>query len=83
MPFVTEELWQRLPKAEGAQPESIMLATYPEPQEEWRCLALEEEMDFLLEIVKVVRSLRAGNSTTHTNTLWSNFLTFLELFLQA
>ena len=62
MPFVTEELWQRLPKASGGQPESIMLAPYPSPQQAWRSLALEQELDFQLEIVKAVRSLRAGQS---------------------
>lgn len=28
MPFVTEELWQRLPRR-GADPPSLMLASYP------------------------------------------------------
>ena len=62
MPFVTEELWQRLPKHNRPQPESIMVAAYPQSHSEWRCPALEEEMDFLLEVVKVVRSLRSGES---------------------
>ena len=41
MPFVTEELWQRLPRpAEGAQPASVMVAPYPQPSDagaaDWR-----------------------------------------------
>lgn len=30
MPFVTEELWQRLPRREGDKTRTIMLARYPE-----------------------------------------------------
>lgn len=60
MPFVTEELWQRLPKGGGPQPESIMLASYPTPQQQWRSSALEEEFDHLLEIVRAIRKLRTG-----------------------
>ena len=33
MPFVTEELWQRLPKPAGYDWPSIMLAPYPAPVE--------------------------------------------------
>ena len=37
MPFVTEELWQRLPRrADQADLQSIMLAPYPQHQPEWR-----------------------------------------------
>lgn len=60
MPFVTEELWQRLPQPEGPLPESIMLAPFPKEQPLWRDQTLEQETEFLLEIVKAVRSLRAG-----------------------
>jgi valyl-tRNA synthetase len=30
MPFITEELWQRLPRPEGDSTPSIMLAVYPQ-----------------------------------------------------
>lgn len=42
MPFVTEELWQRLPRGDsaGAGPCSIMVADYPAPGDalaaDWR-----------------------------------------------
>ena len=32
MPFLSEELWQRLPKTSNA-PKSIVVAEYPEPQQ--------------------------------------------------
>ncbi len=36
MPFVTEELWQRLPRrADQAELQSIMLAPYPREEPSW------------------------------------------------
>jgi valyl-tRNA synthetase len=54
MPFVTEELWQRLPH-EG---ETIMYAPWPEPDETIEDRSLMEEMAHLLEVVRAVRNLR-------------------------
>ena len=37
MPFVTEELWQRLPRrADQTQLQSIMLAPYPREEPAWQ-----------------------------------------------
>jgi valyl-tRNA synthetase len=63
MPFVTEELWQRLPGRGtlGAdEPETIMLAPYPEMVESYRSLACEEMMANTMKIVKACRSLRSS-----------------------
>ena len=54
MPFVTEELWQRLPH-EG---ETIMYAAWPLPDETVEDRHLIEEMGHLLEVVRRVRNLR-------------------------
>ena len=54
MPFVTEELWQRLPH-EG---ETIMYAPWPLPDETIEDRQLMEEMAHLLEVVRAVRNLR-------------------------
>src|SRR5437773_2089415 len=54
MPFVTEELWQRLPH-EG---ESIMYAPWPLPDETIEDRHLMEEMGHLLDVVRAVRNLR-------------------------
>ena len=54
MPFVTEELWQRLPH-EG---ESIMYAPWPLADETLEDRALMEEMAHLLDVVRAVRNLR-------------------------
>jgi valyl-tRNA synthetase len=54
MPFVTEELWQRVPH-EG---ESIMYAPWPLADETLEDAGLLDEMGHLLEVVRAVRSLR-------------------------
>ena len=44
MPFLTEELWQRLPRREGETSPTIMKAKYPQPIDAWNkqevCLAV-------------------------------------------
>jgi len=63
MPFVTEELWQRLPGRGtlGAdEPESIMLATYPEYVDAYVNSSSEELMAETMAVVKACRSLRAS-----------------------
>src|SRR5438067_415181 len=57
MPFVTEELWQRLPH-EG---ETIMYAAWPLPDETIEDRGLMEEMAHLLEVVRAVRNLRQSS----------------------
>ncbi|TMD42328.1 MAG: valine--tRNA ligase [Chloroflexi bacterium] len=54
MPFVTEELWQRLPH-EG---ESIMYAPWPLADETTEDRPLMDEMAHLLDVVRAVRNLR-------------------------
>ena len=52
MPFVTEELWQRLPRGEGRAAEgSIMRAPYPAPQAGWADEGVEADMAYLLNVV--------------------------------
>ena len=72
MPFVTEELWQRLtdvlPK-EGGLPESIMIAPYPNPRTRLSDDELNarreadapaaEEVELLIDIVRAIRNIRA------------------------
>ncbi|MBC7229008.1 MAG: valine--tRNA ligase [Actinobacteria bacterium] len=55
MPFITEEIWQRLPH-EG---ESLVVAPWPEPRPELLDGAAEEEMDALREVITCMRRLRS------------------------
>ncbi|XP_027367579.1 valine--tRNA ligase, mitochondrial 1 isoform X3 [Abrus precatorius] len=58
MPFVTEELWQRLPSPkECKRAESIMICDYPSPIESWNNEKVENEMDLIESTVKSLRSL--------------------------
>jgi valyl-tRNA synthetase len=55
MPFLTEELWQRL----GTGGKSIALAAFPQYNIELADLAAEHEMHVLQDIVSLARNLRA------------------------
>jgi valyl-tRNA synthetase len=60
MPFVTEELWQRLPRRPGQEAApSIMVAQYPAAVPEWADPGVEADMAYLLTVVNRTRSLRA------------------------
>ncbi|MGA3044802.1 MAG: class I tRNA ligase family protein, partial [Bryobacteraceae bacterium] len=57
MPFITEELWQRL-AAGPARPASIALANYPQYRRDATDFAAEREIGILQEIVTMARTLR-------------------------
>ena len=58
IPFVTEELWQHLPRrAEDGQ--TITLAAYPEPRADWADQAAVGEIELLQGIVTTIRTARA------------------------
>ncbi|CAL7941716.1 unnamed protein product [Xylocopa violacea] len=59
MPFITEELYQRLPRKEQLYP-SICISPYPEFSEcSWRNEEIEKDVDFANKLIKNVRSARA------------------------
>lgn len=55
MPFLTEELWQRLPHAG----ESIMVAPWPTPDAQWIDDEAEGEFGFLIDVIRAIRNARA------------------------
>ena len=57
MPFLTEELWHRLPQPAGAH--SIALDKFPEPHAQWTDAAAERDMSILQEIIAAARNIRA------------------------
>jgi valyl-tRNA synthetase len=57
MPFITEELWHRLP--ENADEKSIALQAFPEPKAAWRDADAERQMAALQEIISAARNIRA------------------------
>ncbi len=70
-PFVTEEIWQRLPALEGenptgrplpraaGRPRTLVLAPWPAPSASLRDEALEGRMIVLTEVIRSIRNLRA------------------------
>ena len=97
MPFVTEELYQRLPRRKPhSDPPSICVTPYPDTQEVrraagrtgdpdphqcskarqsrsfhslqfcWQCGEVDRDMDFIMAVVKTIRSLRSDYKLTKT-----------------
>ena len=54
MPFITEEIWQRLPHAG----DSIMIAPYPKAGRKQRDEAAERAMGAVMDVVTAVRNIR-------------------------
>ncbi|GAA6097267.1 valine--tRNA ligase, partial [Tachysurus ichikawai] len=68
MPFVTEELFQRLPRRQPQDsPPSISVTPYPESSEFcWHSEEIDHQMEFVMNVVKTIRSLRADYNLTKT-----------------
>jgi len=62
MPFISEELWQRLPDREGA---SVMIAAWPEPRTDWEDDQAEAELAILQEMLSAVRNIRSEYNVGH------------------
>ncbi|XP_044971413.1 valine--tRNA ligase, mitochondrial 1-like [Hordeum vulgare subsp. vulgare] len=59
MPYITEELWQRLPQPkEACRKDSIMISEYPSAVQGWANDKVENEMEIVLDAVSKLRSLR-------------------------
>ena len=58
IPFITEELWQKVAPLAGVQAESIMLAPFPRPDETQRNAESVARIQLLKELVNACRTLR-------------------------
>lgn len=66
IPFITEEIWQSLPKGErcfsrgsgGDWSASIMLAPYPMKREDWNFEDAAERMSQIMEVISAIRTIR-------------------------
>ncbi len=54
MPFITEEIWQKLPHNDA----SIMVTSYPQMNEAWIDTQAEANMQQLMELITAIRNLR-------------------------
>jgi valyl-tRNA synthetase len=59
MPYITEDLWQRLPRREGDKTESIMVARFPEYNASFDDEAAEKAYELVLDTSKAIRSILA------------------------
>lgn len=59
MPFITEEIWQRVASLMGKKDESIMLQSYPQKNPEWIDKASEVELEWIKNIIIAIRTLRS------------------------
>jgi len=70
MPFVTEELWQRLPNRTAmTDVASIMISSYPTVVDAWHNPATTANMELVKEVINSARSIRtAYNIQNHVKT---------------
>ncbi len=59
MPFVTEEIWQRLPRDKDKAGDSIMVQAWPHVQSQMISKEAEAKMQLLIELVTAVRNIRS------------------------
>jgi len=59
MPFLTEELWQRLAQSAQDRPKSIALTRYPRPRDAWADEGAEREVQLLQMVFTANRTFRA------------------------
>ncbi len=65
MPFVTEKLWLSMPH----NGKSIMVASYPVAHPEFENHVAEQDMEFLIEIIKAVRNIRMEVNAPMSSTI--------------
>jgi valyl-tRNA synthetase len=68
MPFITEEIWQRLPKGRTAPP-SIMIAPYPRMQRRHRDASAEAAIAPVMTVISAIRSIRSEFQIPPSRTL--------------
>eukprot|EP01119_Soliformovum_irregulare_P003020 TRINITY_DN1329_c0_g1_i1.p1 TRINITY_DN1329_c0_g1~~TRINITY_DN1329_c0_g1_i1.p1 ORF type:complete len:1040 (-),score=311.70 TRINITY_DN1329_c0_g1_i1:558-3677(-) len=64
MPFVTEELYQRIGRRESEKIDSIVIAPYPQPNPQWSSPQTEQEVTLTNDIIHAIRAVRASYGLT-------------------
>ncbi|CAH0585470.1 unnamed protein product [Chrysodeixis includens] len=79
MPFVTEELYQRLPRKDTSCP-SICVASYPtEADTPWRSEQLESDVETVLKMIHLIRSTRSEYGITNKQKTTAHLVLAPEL----
>ncbi|MBJ7537969.1 valine--tRNA ligase [Marinomonas transparens] len=58
MPFISEEIWQRIAPLAGIQGETVMLAQYPAADENKKDVQAEADVEWLKGVIEGVRNIR-------------------------
>jgi valyl-tRNA synthetase len=58
MPFITEEIWQRIAPLAGKTGDSIMLQAYPQPDATKQDAAVTADIEWLKGVIVAVRNIR-------------------------
>jgi valyl-tRNA synthetase len=58
MPFITEEIWQRVAPLAGASGNTIMLAAYPVPEQDKIDAVAEQDVEWLKQVITAIRNIR-------------------------
>ncbi len=69
MPFITEELWQRVARLAGVHGETIMRQPYPQAQPEQIDTAASAEMQWVMAVISAIRTIRAERDIAQTKAL--------------
>ena len=59
IPFITEELWQRVAPLAGKSGDTLMLQPYPQPQSEKIDIQTEQDIEWVKQVILGVRRIRA------------------------
>ncbi|HOJ92778.1 MAG TPA: valine--tRNA ligase [Dictyoglomaceae bacterium] len=71
MPFITEEIWQKIPGSD----ESIMMSLWPEVEKEFIDEKSEKDMEFIMGAIKSVRAIRAEFNIPPSEVIKVDFYT--------
>lgn len=85
MPFITEELYQRLPRSKEIAKKipSICVASYPDVKEcRWKNEVIETEVEFVQKIAKSIRSARSDYNLPNKTKTEGKFVLFKNVFLK-
>ena len=58
VPFITEEIWQRIPKRDG-EAASVTLAAFPAGEPSWADADAERDVEYIKEVVSTIRTVRS------------------------
>ncbi len=60
IPFITEEIWQRIAPLAGVEGETIMLQPWPQPDETLIDNSAEADMRWVMDFILGIRKIRSG-----------------------